>query len=252
MRLICHGTRGVGADGILLGPLPDGEAGYALRIFNPDGSETETSGNGVRIFARWLVDEGISDDLSFTVRPPGGPHFCEVSADGRSVKATMQKVTFDSALIPVAGPRREVLRETIVIEDCVLTYCAASTGNPHCVVLDENPTPQLARHLGPLIERDARFPRRTNVQFMEVLDRANIRIEIWERGAGYTLSSGSSSTAAAAVAHQLGLCDELITVQMPGGRLTVQFDEVLIPSISGPVVRVCHGKIAAEMFADIL
>jgi diaminopimelate epimerase len=95
-----------------------------------------------------------------------------------------------------------------------LTFCAATIGNPHCVVLWDSPTPEDARRLGPLLEVDPHFPNRTNVQFMRVVNRNNIQIEIWERGAGYTLASGSSSTAAAAVARRLGLCDTDITVHM--------------------------------------
>jgi diaminopimelate epimerase len=109
-------------------------------------------------------------------------------------------------------------------------------------------SPELARKLGPLIENDPRFPNRTNVQFLKVLDRGNIQIEIWERGAGYTLASGTSSSAAAAVARRLGLCDREITVHMPGGALQITVGDDYAIEMSGPVTAVASGTIADEAF----
>ncbi len=214
IRLICHRNYGVGSDGILIGPLDSESCEFGLRILNPDGSEAEKSGNGLRIFARFLWDEHLVDNGCFTIETIGGPVSCVVSDDGRSVKVEMGEVSFDSSKIPVVGDHREVLKETIEVDGQILTFCAASIGNPHCVVLSDSPTPEDARHLGPLLEVDPHFPNRTNVQFMRVVDRNNIQIEIWERGAGYTLASGSSSIAGAAVARRLGLCDTDITVHM--------------------------------------
>ena len=247
VRLICDRHYGVGSDGILLGPLESETSDFGLRIYNPDGSEAEKSGNGLRIFARSLVDEVLTGERAFTVETPGGAVACEVSEDGRSVKVEMGKVHFDSTLIPVSGPPREVLNETIVIDGRKLTFCAATIGNPHCVVLSQRPSPAETRRYGPQIENDPRFPERTNVQFMRVLDRANIQIEIWERGAGYTLASGSSSTAVAAVAQRLGLCDSQITVHMPGGQIAIQFDENLMATMTGPVSKICDGSIAGDL-----
>lgn len=248
IRLICHRNYGVGSDGILLGPLDSQSCDFGLRIFNPDGSEAEKSGNGIRIFARSIVEESFSNELAFTIETPGGVVSCEVSPDGRTVKVEMGKVSFDSRRIPVAGVAREVLNETLEIDGRNVIFCAASVGNPHCVVLSEQPSPEVARRYGPKIEINPLFPQRTNVQFMEVLDRSNIRIEIWERGAGYTLASGSSSTAAAAVARKLGLCDSDMTVHMPGGQIRVQIDDEFTVTITGPVTKVCDGNMADEMF----
>jgi diaminopimelate epimerase len=244
---ICHRNFGVGADGILLGPLESRTCQFRLRIFNPDGSEAEKSGNGLRIFARFLWDERLVGQSPFTVETLGGPVTCQVDADGRNVTVEMGKVSFDSALIPVAGKRREVLRERIEVAARAFEYCAATVGNPHCIILCQQPTPEMARQYGPLIETDPRFPNRTNVQFMQIVDRGNVRIEIWERGAGYTLASGSSSTAAAAVAKRLGLCDAEIVVHMPGGRLDIRFADDFAATMRGPVVRVCSGVVDREM-----
>src|SRR5690606_193667 len=106
----------------------------------------------------------------------------------------------------------------------------------------------LAHHLGPHLETAPRFPNRTNVQFMQVLDRHNIRIEIWERGAGYTLASGSSSSAAAAVAHRLGLCDNQINVHCPGGVIEIEIGPAWSIRVTGGVTKVCTGELAAEAF----
>ncbi len=247
IRLICHRNFGIGSDGILLGPLESGSCEFGLRIFNPDGSEAEKSGNGLRIFARFIWDERLVGNRPFTVETPGGAVSCEVGAHGASVKVEMGEVRFQSAIIPVKGAPREVLNEKIEINGSVFTFCAASVGNPHCVVLSDNPTPDQAHRYGPAIEIDPRFPNRTNVQFMNVVDRNNIRIEIWERGAGYTLASGTSATAAAGVALRLGLCDQDITVHMPGGGLRICFENGFFAIMTGPVTKICDGTIANEM-----
>ena len=250
IRLICHRNYGIGADGILLGPLDSKSCDFGLRIFNPDGSEAEKSGNGLRIFARSLWEEGLVSDQRFTVETLGGSVSCEVSSDGKSVKVEMGEVSFDSKAIPVEGASREVLNEEIEIDSHVLRFCAATIGNPHCVVLMDHPSPDKAHRYGPLIEVDPRFPNRTNVQFMRFVDPNNIQIEIWERGAGYTLASGSSSTAAAAVAHKLGVCEADIMVHMPGGSLRIQFSNGFFATMTDPVTKICDGVISGEMFKE--
>jgi len=137
----------------------------------------------------------------------------------------------------------------ITILDKTFRYCAADIGNPHCVILDADVTKQTAIKYGPAIETNARFPNRTNVQFMKVLDRNNIAIEIWERGAGYTIASGSSACAASAVALRLDLCDDEITVQMPGGQLQITIADDYAVTMTGPVTKVCEGVISEEVFS---
>jgi diaminopimelate epimerase len=252
VRVICHRNYGIGSDGLLVGPLRSVTCDFGLRIFNPDGSEAEKSGNGLRIFSRYIVDHGLSDGNRFSIETAGGKVKCEVDAGGSWVRVEMGVVSFNSADIPVTGPPREVLNETITAEDQTLLFCAATVGNPHCVVFSDTPTPAEARRLGPIVEMDARFPNRTNVQFMKVVDRGNIRIEIWERGAGYTLASGSSSTAAAAVAYRLNMCDADISVQMPGGRIRIQLKEDYAATMTGPVTKICEGMISDELFGETM
>ncbi|MGA2853637.1 MAG: diaminopimelate epimerase [Verrucomicrobiota bacterium] len=289
VKTICHRNFGVGSDGILLGPLPAKDAKCALKIYNPDGSEAEKSGNGLRIFSRYLWDRKIVGNEEFAIQTAGGLVRSTVFDGGKSVRVEMGRVSFWSDQIPVAGPRREVLNEKISVGGREFTFCAATIGNPHCVVVGRD-TPcapvstgsagilpagdndlkhagkmpalpgaraerralpeisaDLARQFGPLLETHANFPNRTNVQFLKVLDRANIQIEIWERGAGYTLASGSSSSAAAAVAHRLGWVDRNISVHMPGGVIKIEIGNDFSIRMTGPVTKVAEGVMDKEM-----
>jgi diaminopimelate epimerase len=248
VKTICHRNYGVGSDGILLGPLPSKKALFGLRIFNPDGSEAEKSGNGLRIFSRYLFDKKLVGKDEFAIETPGGVVKATVMERGKIVRVEMGKVSFWSDEIPVEGPRREVINEAIHLRGQKFSFCAATVGNPHCVLPLPKISADLARQIGPLLETHARFPKRINVQLMKVLDRANIQIEIWERGAGYTLASGSSSSAAASVAHKLGLCDRSITVHMPGGKIQIKIGEDFMIVMTGPVTKVAEGVMNKEMF----
>jgi diaminopimelate epimerase len=252
VKTICHRNFGVGSDGILLGPLPAANAEFGLKIYNPDGSEAEKSGNGLRIFSRWLWDRKRVGSEEFAIQTAGGLVRSTVFAGGASVQVEMGGVSFASEAIPVTGPAREVINEAITVGGRRFNFCAATIGNPHCVLPLPEVSPELAHQYGPLVEHHAFFPRRTNVQFMKVLDRGNIQIEIWERGAGYTLASGSSSSAAAAVAHKLGLCDRRISVHMPGGVIAIDIGESFTIRMTGGVTRVAEGVMAAEMVSQVM
>jgi diaminopimelate epimerase len=248
VRTICHRNFGVGSDGILLGPLPAENAVCALKIYNPDGSLAEKSGNGVRIFSRYLWDTKFVGDAEFALQTDGGIVRSTVFDGGKMARVEMGKVSFDSAKIPVAGSPREVINEKISVGDREFTFCAATIGNPHCVLPLPEISAKLAHEFGPLLETHPNFPNRTNVQFLKVLDRANIQIEIWERGAGYTLASGSSSSASAAVAHKLGLVDRNISVHMPGGIIKIEIGDGFAIRMTGGVTRVAEGVISPEIF----
>ncbi len=251
IRVVCHRNFGVGSDGILWGPLPSRESQHGLRIFNPDGSEAEKSGNGLRIFSRFLWDQKLVREASFTVETPGGHVRSEIRDNGSLIKVAMGSVSFDSARIPVnvSGPAREVLNEKVTVLDREFNYCAATIGNPHCVIPLTAVSAELAHRYGPHLETHPLFPRKTNVQFLQVIDRKNIRIEIWERGAGYTLASGSSSSASAAVAHRLGLVDREVTVHMPGGTIGIEIGDGFSIMMTGTVNKVAEGVMHPELFA---
>ena len=237
---ICHRNFGLGSDGILYGPLKSEQADFGLRIMNPDGSEAEKSGNGLRIFARYLYDTGAIKNDSFTVDTPGGVVTCQIADGAQSITVEMGRVNFGMDHIPVEGPEQtdQNLGQPLTFNGKTETVYVANIGNPHCVLVRDEISAKEAKEDGAAIEVHPEFPKRTNVQFLKVIDRNNVQIEIWERGAGYTLASGSSSSAAAAVAHRIGLCDEDITVHMPGGKIGIHIGADFAVRMSGPATRV--------------
>jgi diaminopimelate epimerase len=252
IRLICNRNFGIGADGILYGPVRSG-GNLDLRIFNSDGSEAEKSGNGLRIFAKYLYDNKYVEKRNFSIKTLGG--IVEASIENDSVnliKLNMGRITFNSGEIPVAGKERQVVNEELLINGVKYKVTCLSIGNPHCVIPINEVTEQKAKELGPKVENHSMFPNRINMQLLRVIDRANIEIRIWERGAGYTLSSGSSSCAAAGAAHRLGLVDNRINVKMPGGTLFVEIcknDEVYL---TGEVEGVFEGYFHSDFEQKIL
>jgi len=227
-RLLCDRHRGVGSDGILL---LDGTSG--LRIINPDGSEAEKSGNGIRIFARWLVSSGRAASSRFVVSTRGGD--VPVIVEGHEVTADM------------GAPRFGSLTEL----DGIGQVVAVDLGNPHCVA----PRPSLditeLRRLGPLIEHHQAFPNRTNVQLARAVGRERVELLIWERGAGETQASGSSACAAFAALHHLGLVDRAVTASMPGGQLRLWLDEQDHIWMRGPVEEVAHITLSSDLIARL-
>jgi len=248
IRRLCDRRFGVGADGVLVGPLPvpDDPGTFGLRIFNPDGGEAEKSGNGLRIFARHLRETGAAPGPSCRIRTAGGTaqaRFLDPAGD--AVEVDMGRPSFRAGDIPFTGlaPDLEAVETRLLVADQAWTVTALSVGNPHCVLFPRRVTAALARELGPRIERHPRFPRGVNVQLVEVVDRRRIRIEIWERGAGYTLASGSSSCAAAAVCRRLGLVEDRVAVEMAGGEVGIAFPGRGQILLTGPVRPVCQVRL---------
>lgn len=237
---ICHRNFGLGSDGILYGPLNTEKADFGLRIINPDGSEAEKSGNGLRIFARYLHDSGIVKHDAFTVDTLGGLVTCQVGECADSITVDMGRVEFsaEGTTADTKDSKSQNIGQELSFNGKTQTVYIADIGNPHCVVVQDEISAKQAKEDGAAIELHANFPNRTNVQFLKIIDRNNIQIEIWERGAGYTLASGSSSSAAAAVAHRIGLCDCDITVHMPGGQIKIQIGDNYAVRMTGPTTRV--------------
>jgi diaminopimelate epimerase len=251
IRLICDRNFGVGSDGILYGPQFEGDM-PSLRIFNPDGSEAEKSGNGLRIFAKYLFEKKYVRSKSFKIKTLGGivdVHVMDATAN--LIRINMGKVTFISNEIPVAGPKREVVNEPLDINGAEYTVTCLSIGNPHCVIPMKQVSEETARALGPYVENHKMFPNRINMQIVRVIDRANIDIRIWERGAGYTLASGSSSCAAAAATHRLGLVDNDVTVHMPGGELQIEIAPDGQIRMTGPVEGTFEGRFHPDLLRKI-
>jgi diaminopimelate epimerase len=248
VQALCDRHRGIGSDGLLLGPLPvpgDPQA-FGLRIFNPDGSESEKSGNGLRIFARYLLEAGHVQGAGCRIRTTGGTAEVQYLApDGSLVQVDMGLPAFRAGDIPFTGlaAHLEVLQVPLFLPTGPVTITALSVGNPHCVLFPGSVSATEAQRLGPRIERHPDFPNRVNVQLVDVVDRRHIRIEIWERGAGYTLASGSSSCAAAAACRRLGLVEDRLQVLMPGGTIDIAFTDQGRILMTGPVQAVYQGRL---------
>ena len=235
VQLLCNRNFGVGADGILEGPLLSGE-GISMTVWNPDGSRTERSGNGVRIFAKYLKDAGYVQKKDFVIDCQGeqvSVHY--LNEEGTRLKASMGKASFWSDEVPVTGPRREIINETMVFGRIPYPVTCVTVGNPHCVILLDEISKDLVCRIGKYSECARQFPEKINTQIIKVLDRTHIQTEVYERGAGYTLASGSGCCAAAAAAFRLGLTDPKVIVQMPGGTLEVDIGEDGVLRMTGDV-----------------
>jgi diaminopimelate epimerase len=253
VRTICDYHFGIGSDGILL-VVPGEHADFGVRIFNPDGGEAEKSGNGIRILAKFLWDHGYTPRPDFTIATLGGLVRARLDLEGgrvRMITADMGRATFVSEEIPVAGPRREVVGEPLVVDGERLTVTCVSVGNPHCVILTDSLDEARVKRLGPKIEHHPSFPKRINVQFAKVLARDRVAIMIWERGAGWTLASGTSSCGVVSACVKNGLSDRRVTVQCPGGELTVSVAENWDLTLTGPVSEIGRGRLSADLVEGV-
>jgi diaminopimelate epimerase len=238
IKLICHRNLGVGSDGILaMTPARPGKGDFGVKIYNPDGSEAEKSGNGTRIFAKYLYDYGHTTSTHFTIDTLGGPVVADVDVtDGRVTGATMN-----------VGPATVLEPTEIEVDGERIPVICISVGNPHCIVLTDDLSKVDFYRLGPKIENHPAFPNRTNVQFAQVMARDEVKILIWERGAGETMASGTSSSAVAAACRHAGLVDDDVRIVMVGGTLRIRTDAAGDLWMSGPVEEVCLGDLSPEL-----
>ncbi len=241
VRLICDRHNGVGSDGILA-RVPSTAADFGVRIFNPDGSEAEKSGNGLRIFAAYLLEQGDVDvRRPFTVETPGGVVRMEIqnqSDDGvLAVEVEMGTATFRSADVGLPGPDRETDNEPLELDSGDVVHInTVSVGNPHCVVFQDELDVESLRRRAPQISTHPSFARGVNVQFAVPVEPDALDAWVWERGAGETRASGSSACAVAAAAVRRGMVSERqVTVRMPGGALHVHVRDDWSLVLSGPV-----------------
>ena len=250
VKMICNRNVGLGSDGILEGPLL-GEH-LAVKIWNPDGSVAEKSGNGVRIFAKYLKDAGYVQKKNYELMTDGGiVEVTYLNEEGSRLRISMGKLSFVSEEIPVIGERREVINEDMVFGNNLYQATCVSVGNPHCVIPMQEISKELVCKIGVHSERARYFPERVNTEIMKVTDRNNIAIETYERGAGYTMATGTGACAAAAVAYKLGLTENKMLVHMPGGDLQVEITDDWNVYITGDVFYIAEIKLSTE-FSEML
>ena len=245
IKEICHRNYGIGADGILL-LVNSKKADFGLKIYNPDGTEAEKSGNGLRIFSKYLYDYKYTKKRNFLIETKGGIVHSEVILKNKKikdVKVDMGVASFESKKIPVKTKNKYSINQRIKVKNQSFTYSSVTVGNPHCVIFLKKASKDLALKFGRLIEENKLFPKRTNVQFAQIISKNKVKIEIWERGAGYTLASGSSSCGVVSVGYRLGLLSEKVEVIMPGGKLYIEIDKDYKLTMKGPVEEICNGQL---------
>lgn len=251
---ICDVHFGIGSDGILL-KVPSEFADFGLRILNPDGSEAEKSGNGLRIFSKFLFDHGHTTEKIFTIETPGGIVTAEIveERNGKAsiVKVDMGKAIFDAAKVPVNVERDECIDQILHLHDQSFRINCVSVGNPHCVILVDELDEAEVKTYGSDIENHPMFPNRINVQFAKVISPTEVEVMIWERGAGWTLASGSSSCAVAATVIKRGLTERNLTIKMPGGSLRIEIDEEWNIRMTGEVREIASGFLSPELIEDL-
>jgi diaminopimelate epimerase len=254
IKRICNIHYGIGSDGILL-KVKSEKADFGLKIYNPDASEAEKSGNGLRIFCKYLYDYKFTINKKFTVETLGGIVRAEIveedAGKAKLISVDMGKAIFKSKNIPVNSEKDEFIGETIKAGDIEYEVNCVSVGNPHCVVIRDELSEDEIKWIGPLLENHSLFPNRINVQFAKVISRREARILIWERGAGFTLASGSSSCAVACVMVKRGLMDRDITIVMKGGTLKIQIDNNWNIRMTGEAREIAKGVLTSEVIADL-
>ena len=229
IAVLCQRGFGLGADGILYGPIEiNGKMG--VRIFNSDGSESAISGNGVRIFAKYLMDQGYV---------PRATEF----------RVKMGKASFISREIPVTGETREVINEPFVFHGQEYKATCLTVGNPHCIIFTDQVSREKVEKLGPYVENADEFPERMNLQICRQIDKGNLEIEIWERGCGYTKASGTGSCAAAMAAYRLGMMERRINVNQPGGMIQIDIGEDDTIYMTGTVGYIADIHVAESFFS---
>ena len=224
-RRMSHRHLGAGADGIIL-IMPGDAAEFSMRIFNADGSEAETCGNGIRCFAKYVYERGLTDKTEFVIETLGGANRVALCCDdGKvvAVRSNMGRPKFERSEIPMEGPPGQVIEEALELDGEVVKVTCVNVGNPHAVVFTEDATKIDLAKMGPKIENHAKFPGRTNVEFVNVIDRENIVMRIWERGSGVTMASGSGSCAAALASMITGRVERKVQVHLVFGQLGVEW-----------------------------
>ncbi len=245
-RKLCERRFSVGADGLLLVEA-SAVADVKMRIFNADGSEAEMCGNGIRCFAKYCYENNIARKKELTVETLAGVKQTWLTVKGSavtSVRVDMGTPTLERARIPMVGTGKFV-NEALQVNGEQYTATCLSVGNPHCVIFVDSVDDFPVQQVGPKIENHKLFPKRTNVEFAQVLNKNELRLRVWERGCGETLACGTGTCAAVAAANILGKVGNKVTVHLLGGDLEVEYAERLF--LSGTAEKVFEGK----LFEDV-
>jgi diaminopimelate epimerase len=234
---------GVGCDQLLLVGVPRTPAAdFNYHIFNADGSEVEQCGNGARCFARFVRDQGLTDKDEIRVETAAGLIQLRIEADGQ-VTVDMGRPALEPADIPFIASARAA-HYPITVAGAALDISVVSMGNPHAVLVVEDTDKAPVEYLGPLLERHERFPKHTNVGFMQVVARNQVRLRVFERGVGETLACGTGACAAVVAGRLRGLLNAVVKVDLRGGSLCIRWQDEDQPVImTGPAVRVFEGWI---------
>ena len=243
LRLLADRHFGVGCDQILIVEKADNiEADFRYRIFNSDGGEVEQCGNGARCFMRFVHDQKLTAKREIVVETHSGLISPRLEQDGR-VTVNMGTPIFESTRIPFDGGSGAA-SEPLEVAGAALNISAVSMGNPHAVQVVEDIELAPVKELGPLIEHHPRFPKRVNAGFMQVMNRHHIRLRVYERGAGETLSCGTGACAAVVAGIRRGLLDSPVNVATRGGALTIAWEsEGAVVQMTGPAIAVFTGEI---------
>lgn len=251
---MCNIHFGIGSDGIVM-KVPTAKADFGFRVYNPDGSEAEKSGNGLRIFCKYLYDYGFATNRKFSVETLTDIVYADIieEKEGKAmlIRVDMGKAKFTSREIPVNSDQPEFIGQKIMAGDKEYEVNCVSVGNPHCVVIKDVLDEKEIRKYGPLLENHSMFPNRINVQFAKVLSDHDAQILIWERGAGFTLASGSSSCAASSVLVKKGLIKGNLTMHMQGGTLKIEIDKDFNIRMTGEVREIAGGVLGSELIEDL-
>lgn len=240
VRKICDRNIGVGSDGILYGP---DKGKNNLRIFNPDGSEAEKSGNGLRIFAYHLFTRSLVNSKNFKIQLPNEEVDVEIIDINKGlIRINMGSASFDPKKVGL-NSEEEYIKKEISTDLGQFECTCISVGNPHCVIFSDDFSINNISDIGPILETHELFKNKTNVQLVKLIDQHNIEIRIWERGAGYTQASGSSSCATAFVSNYLGFTKDKVNVHMPGGVLEIQIVDAKQIFMTGTVSPVFRGSL---------
>ena len=241
---VCDRHYGVGADGILV-VLPSERADFRMRIFNADGSEAEMCGNGIRCFARYLYEYGLTNKTEFPVETGAGilvPRIILTHGQITGVCVDMGEPHLMGEEIPVCGHDGEmVIDQPIDVGGKTYRMTGVSMGNPHCVVFVEDAETFPIGELGTQFEHHEMFPRKTNTEFVEVRDRGHVRMRVWERGAAVTLACGTGACATTTAAILNDFTDRNIEIQLDGGKLNIEWADNNHLYMTGPAVQVFAG-----------